>query len=74
VFPTRRLRLTAECNGSHCIKNRLNEQKRARGQNDISLNFDFPATQSYTDASASLLPQIIQQLTDDMFNRLFSNW
>jgi hypothetical protein len=58
------------------LKNRLNEQKLGTPdfETDISRNFDFPATQSFTDAQVSLLPQIIQQLTDDMFNRLFSNW
>jgi len=58
------------------LKNRLNEQKLGTPdfETDISRNFDFPASQSFTDAEVSLLPQIIQQLTDDMFNRLFSNW
>ena|ERR1700681_2197588 len=58
------------------LKNRLNDQKLGTPdfETDISRNFDFPATQSYTDAAVSLLPQIVQQLTDDMFNRLFSNW
>jgi hypothetical protein len=58
------------------LKNRLNEQKLGTPdfETDISRNFDFPATQSFTDAQVSLLPQILQQLTDDIFNRLFSNW
>ena len=58
------------------LKNRLNEQKLGTPdfETDISRNFDFPAGQSYTDAEVNLLPHIIQQLTDDMFNRLFSNW
>jgi hypothetical protein len=58
------------------LKNRLNEQKLGTPdfETDISRNFDFPASQSFTDAEVNLLPQIIQQLTDDMFNRLFSNW
>ncbi|HEY2349646.1 MAG TPA: LPS assembly lipoprotein LptE, partial [Puia sp.] len=47
------------------LKNRLNEQKLGTPdfETDISRNFDFPATQSFTDAQVSLLPQIIQQLT-----------
>ena len=58
------------------LKNRLNEQKLGTPdfETDISRNFDFPASQSFTDAQVALLPQILQQLTDDMFNRLFSNW
>ena len=58
------------------LKNRLNEQKLGTPdfETDISRNFDFPASQSLNDAESSLAPQIIQQMTDDMFNRLFSNW
>ena len=58
------------------LKNRLNDQKLGTPdfETDITRNFDFPATQSLTDAQASLTPQIVQQMTDDMFNRLFSNW
>jgi hypothetical protein len=58
------------------LKNRLSDQKLGTPdfETDISRNFDFPATQSVTDAQASLTPQIVQQFTDDIFNRLFSNW
>jgi len=58
------------------LKNRLSEQKLGTPdfETDITRNFDFPATQITTDAMATLMPQIVQQLTDDMFNRLFSNW
>ena len=58
------------------LKNRLNDQKLGTPdfETDISRNFDFPATSSLTDAEATLTPQIVQQMTDDMFNRLFSNW
>ncbi len=58
------------------LKNRLTEQKLGTPdfETDISRNFDFPATQSVSDAEASLTPQIVSQMTDDLFNRLFSNW
>ena len=58
------------------LKNRLNEQKLGTPdfETDISRNFDFPATQSANDAEAALTPTIVSQMTDDMFNRLFSNW
>jgi len=58
------------------LKNKLNDQKLGTPdfETDITRNFDFPATQSLNDAEISLTPQIVQQLTDDMFNRLFSNW
>jgi hypothetical protein len=58
------------------LKNRLSDQKLGTPdfETDITRNYDFPATQSVSDAEASLTPQIVSQMTDDMFNRLFSNW
>jgi hypothetical protein len=41
---------------------------------DITRNFDFPSSQSLQQAEASLLTEIIRGLTDDIFNRIFSNW
>lgn len=41
---------------------------------DVSRNFDFPGTQSITDAEQQLLPTIVSNLTDEIFNKLFSNW
>lgn len=41
---------------------------------DISRNFDFPATQSLQQAEANLLTEMIRGLTDDIFNRIFSDW
>jgi hypothetical protein len=58
------------------LKNRLNEQKLGTPdfETDISRNFDFPASQSLNDAQTALTPQIVDNMTDDIFNRLFSNW
>ena len=58
------------------LKNRLSDQKLGTPdfETDINHNFDFPATSNLTDAELTLTPQIVQQMTDDMFNRLFSNW
>jgi hypothetical protein len=58
------------------LKNRLNDQKRGTPdfEADVSRNFDFPASQSLNDAQAALTPTIIDNLTDEIFNRLFSNW
>lgn len=41
---------------------------------DVSRNFDFPASQSINDAEAQLLPTVVSNLTDEIFNKLFSNW
>jgi Lipopolysaccharide-assembly len=58
------------------LKNRLNDQKLGTPdfETDITRLFDFPATQTLSDAQVSLEPTIVSQLTDDIFNRLFSNW
>jgi hypothetical protein len=58
------------------LRNRLNEQKLGTPdfETDISRNIDFPATSNLSDAEAGLTPDLVSQLTDDMFNRLFSNW
>jgi Lipopolysaccharide-assembly len=41
---------------------------------NVSRNFDFNANQSIQQAEASLTDELIRGLTDDMFNRVFSNW
>lgn len=41
---------------------------------DISRNFEFDAKTSLQAAEARLLDEIIRTLSDDIFNRLFSNW
>jgi len=53
----------------------LNDQKANKSQEyDVSRNFEFSANQSIQQAEASLGDEIIRGLTDDIFNRLFSNW
>ena len=41
---------------------------------DISRNFDFNANLSRQQAEAALNEEILRNLTDDIFNRIFSNW
>ena len=43
-------------------------------QYDVSRNFEFSASQSLQQAEASLNDEMIRSLTDEIFNRLFSNW
>ncbi len=43
-------------------------------EHDVSRNFEFPASQSIQQAEASLGDEMIRSLTDDIFNRIFSNW
>lgn len=41
---------------------------------DVSRSFDFSARQSLQAAEAALLDEMIRSLTDEIFNKLFSNW
>lgn len=52
--------------------NRLDEKMNFEA--DITRNFPFSATLSLTQAEAQLSDQIINNLADEIFNRLFSNW
>jgi hypothetical protein len=41
---------------------------------DITQNFDFSATKSINEAELELTDNIIRNVTDAIFNRIFSNW
>jgi hypothetical protein len=41
---------------------------------DVSRNFEFKGNQSFQQAEASLFDEMIRTLTDEIFNKLFSNW
>lgn len=41
---------------------------------DVSRDFDFSAGLTLTQAETQLLDDIVKNVTDEMFNRLFSNW
>jgi Lipopolysaccharide-assembly len=54
------------------FKNRLDDKKSF--ETDLSRTFDFSASQSLNQAEAALTDQIVQNLTDEIFNRIFSSW
>lgn len=59
--------------GFHLIfKNQLDETKDFEA--DLTRTFDFPATQSLTEAEAVLNPDIVKNIVDEIFNKIFSNW
>lgn len=59
--------------GFHLIfKNTLDDKKSF--ESDLSRTFDFPGTSSLQQAEASLNTQIITNLVDEIFNKIFSNW
>ena len=54
------------------FKNRRDEKKNFEA--DITRNFPFSASKSLTQAEAELNEQMVTNLTDEIFNRIFSNW
>jgi hypothetical protein len=53
----------------------VNDQKADKTQEyDVSRNFEYSATKSLSQAESELADDIIRGLTDDIFNRIFSNW
>lgn len=54
------------------VLNRLDEKKNIEA--DITRNFDFSANLSLQQAESQLNETIIRNLTDEIFNRIFSNW
>ena len=59
--------------GFHLIfKNTLDDTKSA--EHDISRNFDFSASQTLPQVEASLTPEIVKGIVDEIFNKIFSNW
>ena len=65
---TNRLQVTV-----HIIfKNRLDE--KANFEADVSRNFDFNASLSLQQAETQQADDILKNLTDEIFNRIFSNW
>lgn len=53
-------------------KNRIDDKKSR--EEVVSRNFDFSSSLSLDQAEAQLNATIIQNMTDEIFNRIFSNW
>lgn len=59
--------------GFHLVfRNTLDETKNFEA--DLSRTFDFPASQSLADAERSLNEEIVKNIVDEIFNKIFSNW
>jgi hypothetical protein len=59
--------------GFHLVfRNTVDEKKNLEA--DITRTFDFSANQTLTQAEAALNDEIIRNLTDEIFNKIFSNW
>jgi len=59
--------------GFHLVfRNTLDDSKSFEA--DLNRTFDFPSTQSLADAERSLNEEIVKNLVDEIFNKIFSNW
>ena len=59
--------------GFHLIfKNTLDDKKNF--ESDLTRTFDFPASQSLSEAENSLTTEIVKNIVDEIFNKIFSNW
>jgi hypothetical protein len=58
------------------LRNKFTDQKIGTPdfEADVSRNFDFSANLTLGDAESQLLPTMLSNLTDEIFNRIFSNW
>lgn len=54
------------------FRNRLDE--KANFEADISRNFDFDAGLTLQQAESQKADEIVRNMTDEIFNRIFSNW
>ena len=53
------------------VNNQLDNTKK---EIDISRSFEFSARRSLQEAETQLLDEMVRNLTDDIFNRMFSTW
>lgn len=59
--------------GFHLVfRNSLDEKKNF--ETDLTRTFDFPATQSLSQAESSLNNEMVRNIVDEIFNKIFSNW
>lgn len=74
---------TSAISGQQVVTNRLtvavhvtlnNRKADDVKEYDVSRGFDFKGTQSFQQAEATLMDEMTRTLTDDIFNKLFSNW
>ena len=54
------------------VKNRVEDKKSFEA--DVSRNFDFASSLSLEQAQSQLTSSIVQNMSDEIFNRIFSNW
>ena len=58
--------------GVHITVN--NQLANSKQEYDVSRSFEFSASSSLQAAEAQLLDEMVRNISDDIFNRIFSNW
>lgn len=56
----------------HVILRKTLENKEV--EFDVTRNFDFAASLTLNQAEGQLMEEIVRNITDDIFNQIFSNW
>ena len=56
------------------VTDQLDPEKATPVEFDVSRSFEFSASLSLQAAESQLLDEMVRNLTDDIFNRLFSSW
>ncbi len=56
--------------GVHVVINKVGKIE----EYDVSRSFDFSANQTLQAAEVALLDEMVRNLTDEIFNRIFSDW
>jgi len=54
------------------FRNTLNDKQNF--ESDVSATFDFSANQTLNDVESTLNPDIVKNMVDQIFNKIFSNW
>ena len=54
------------------FKNSLDKTKDFEA--DVTRNEDFPATQSLSEAENTISDRLVKNLSEEIFNKIFSNW
>jgi hypothetical protein len=52
----------------------INRLANKTDEYDVSRSFEFSASSTLQQAEAGLLDEMVRSLSDDIFNRIFSNW
>lgn len=56
------------------FKNTVDPDPAKSFETDLTTNYDFPANQTLQQAESSLMDRILKNVTDAIFNKIFSNW